>query len=385
MHRNDLQRPLPIAPERTSSRRSTAFLPSNMPPVFSPSSSFASTPLLSLIPVENMPFLFPNRSHLLEEEIREVKTEELKRTLETIATHVESMIEAAEKRAEVDEPPSPGTWNGAGATGQGVSNGPSRTCSESQHDSSMLSVLCDTIESGRSQSVPVAKIPTATWEPARSRVLGRANSVRRLFLGPTREDGDRLEHFAHQMGLPHSIVVKHVQVMYEQPIAKIPGLRRRGAVQHGRLFARSILSIAIETSLSVLREEGSSFAREHQWHSSLVRGRDVIGASFPDHPSWNSPRSLLERDEKDIELFHVFRLLMTAALLSRCPLSSGVRQQSGAGSNFAVGVTEAKEQSGLPNGILPVVSYLCLEGRRQATLSLLKQRVPYKGICTALD
>lgn len=124
---------------------------------------------------------------------------------------------------------------------QGVGNGPSRRCSESQHDSSTLSVLGDTIESGRPQSVPVAKMPTATREPARSRVLGRANSVRRLFLGPTREDGDRLEHFAHQMGLPHSIVVKHVQVMRKQPIGKIPGLRPRCSPARTTLCANEII------------------------------------------------------------------------------------------------------------------------------------------------
>lgn len=45
----------------------------------------------------------------------------------------------------------------------------------------------------------------------RTRVLRHVSSIRELVLGPAR-DGERLRHFADQMGLPHHVVVAQFQV-----------------------------------------------------------------------------------------------------------------------------------------------------------------------------
>ena len=81
-------------------------------------------------------------------------------------------------------------------------------------------VVSPTLASAKASAFPVgvsASVLPADVEsapvgvPARTRVLRRVSSIRKLFLGATKT-GEQLEHFAEQMGLPHDVVVKHFQV-----------------------------------------------------------------------------------------------------------------------------------------------------------------------------
>lgn len=160
--------------------------------------------------------------HVLEGEIREVKTEELRRTLDKVRRHVESLIDAAKKRASAGQSPSP-TARG----GLGTMSPPEETRAVERHgslenlmeypddvqdDSLTAPIRRGEVEPTRTESVPANITPATVGTPMRTRVLRRVSSIRNLFLGAAEGEGERLQCFADQMGLPHSIVVEHVRV-----------------------------------------------------------------------------------------------------------------------------------------------------------------------------
>lgn len=65
-------------------------------------------------------------------------------------------------------------------------------------------------------AVDVPAMASTVEVPARTRVLRRVSSIRALFLGAAKE-GARLTTFSRQMGLPHDVVVAHVEVRYRPP------------------------------------------------------------------------------------------------------------------------------------------------------------------------
>lgn len=65
-------------------------------------------------------------------------------------------------------------------------------------------------------AVDVPAMGSTVEVPARTRVLRRVSSIRALFLGAAKE-GARLTTFSRQMGLPHDVVVAHVEVRYRPP------------------------------------------------------------------------------------------------------------------------------------------------------------------------
>lgn len=178
----------------------------------------------------------------IQDEIREMRTEELKSILATITKHIRSLIEGAENRARAGDSPCPTARGGLDR----VSNSPSSASSGSLTATSLepsesdcpMQEACrpDELHVGNSpfvaartgllRGVPRMKLAssakagsstdtrrgTVRERPIRTRVLRRASSIRQLFLGGARSGGDRLVHFAEQMGLPHQLVVEHVQV-----------------------------------------------------------------------------------------------------------------------------------------------------------------------------
>lgn len=168
--------------------------------------------------------------------MKNVKLAELKSTLTVIEKHVKSLIKAADSRAEAGHSPTPTARGGLGVVSTtdpvltlssgSQSNGPPTTNEAPQYGGTKVGE--DDRESPRREAVSaVTTIAGAegavavdgpspggherTRVPARTRVLRRVSSIRRLFLGATK-DGERLKHFAEQMGLPHNVVVTHFQV-----------------------------------------------------------------------------------------------------------------------------------------------------------------------------
>lgn len=170
-----------------------------------------------------------------------MRTEELKRILAIIAKHISSLIEAAENRARAGDSPCPTARGGLDR----LSNSPSSASSWSLTAPSLepSSNSWPTQDPCRQEGFQVGTPPfvpartglrgaprvslassamarsstdtsggTVGEAPIRTRVLRRASSIRQLFLGGPRRGGDRLVHFAEQMGLPHQLVVGHVQV-----------------------------------------------------------------------------------------------------------------------------------------------------------------------------
>lgn len=73
---------------------------------------------------------------------------------------------------------------------------------------------------GAASVLPVdAESASPVGVPARTRVLRRVSSIRKLFLGATKT-GEQLEHFAEQMGLPHDVVVTHFQVRTHEVVRR---------------------------------------------------------------------------------------------------------------------------------------------------------------------
>ena len=203
--------------------------------------------------------------------IREAKTQELKNTLSVISKHVTSLIRAAENRARDGDSPSPTARGGLGVTlptqsaartaaavqtsaaqaaavaqtaaAQAIPATPAAIAAllaaavpKTRFDPQEDAVALQPFAEGRADATPVisptcvgakasaftagaASVLPADAEsspvgvPARTRVLRRVSSIRKLFLGATKT-GDQLEHFAEQMGLPHDGVVTHFQVYF---------------------------------------------------------------------------------------------------------------------------------------------------------------------------
>lgn len=193
-----------------------------------------------------------------------MKTQELKSTLSIISKHVTSLIRAAENRARDGDSPSPTARGGLGValptksaaraaaaaaaqksaatqataaqtaatraipattaalSAQSAAAGP-KTRLDLQEDTAALQAVTPVIAprlvgakgfafaAGAPSVLPAHAEDSPVGVPARTRVLRRVSSIRKLFLGATKT-GKQLELFAEQMGLPHDVVVTHFQV-----------------------------------------------------------------------------------------------------------------------------------------------------------------------------
>lgn len=182
---------------------------------------------------------------LLEGEIRETQTQELKGMLSTIAKHIKRLIMAAENRAVTGESPCPTARGGLGLIPATTISGAPSTPGRYDGGMSADVAICDGAGGGREalrrrvsastvakmanaeaaagvlnaspKSTSNAPASNATDEVlARTRVLRRASSVRQLFLGTTRR-GERLAYFSRQIGLPHDTVVACFEVRCDSP------------------------------------------------------------------------------------------------------------------------------------------------------------------------
>lgn len=173
-----------------------------------------------------------------------MKTQELKNTLHTIAKHITSLVQAADMRARGGESPVPTARGGLGIilttkqitkpTASSTSTGSTPSTRPADSPDSKTPQSCDASKDGGREGhrflVPSPVLFTTDGKTvaaaaddsnttaattmavtARTRVLRRVSSVRRLLLGDGKY-GDRLAHFAQQMGLPHDDVVRLFQV-----------------------------------------------------------------------------------------------------------------------------------------------------------------------------
>lgn len=192
-----------------------------------------------------------------------MKTQELKSTLSVISKHVTSLIRAAENRARDGDSPSPTARGGLGVTlptksearaaaaaaqtSAATQAAAAQTAASQAQPATPAAVAAllaaavpetrfnlqeDTVAlhaatpvisprlagakasafaAGAASMLPADAEGSPVGVPARTRVLRRVSSIRKLFLGATKT-GEQLEHFAEQMGLPHDVVVKHFQV-----------------------------------------------------------------------------------------------------------------------------------------------------------------------------
>lgn len=86
--------------------------------------------------------------------------------------------------------------------------------------------------------------------PTKQKELRRVGSIRDLLLGE-RQDGERLNYFAWQMGLPHDLVVEQFQVCIAPPLSPTHGKRMNARRHSAYSLYTSYRGSSISTSSSV--------------------------------------------------------------------------------------------------------------------------------------